>query len=102
MNFSTTAFRQGGKKPVQVNLPNPKPTVELPPALAETLQRIIAAGCFGISTLELFDSGLISVHNNVTELRKLGARIDTEIRPVTNWKGRDRKGIAHYIYMRWT
>jgi hypothetical protein len=89
------------KTRVIIHLPNPKPTVELSPTLADSLRQIIASGAAGVSSLELLEAGLISAHNNVSKLRKYGAIIHSERRFVPNWRGKDRHGIAHYIYKGW-
>lgn len=89
------------KTRVVIHLPNPKPTVELLPTLADSLRLIIATGAVGTSSLKLLEAGLISAHNNVSELRKHGAIIHSERKFAPNWRGKDRHGIAHYIYKGW-
>ena len=84
-----------------VNLPNLKPTVELPPALAVTLQLIIDASPCDISTPQLQEAGIVSVHNNVANLRKRGAIIYADKRDFTDRFGRGLKCIAHFSYKGW-
>lgn len=89
------------KRSIRVDLPNLHPYVDLPATQAETLTLIIAAGPVGISSLELRDAGLVSIHNHLGELRALGAVFHTETKSV-NWKGRDHPRIGHYTYQGWT
>jgi hypothetical protein len=89
------------RNPVVVNLPNLKPTVELPPRLAKTLERVISAGSSSVSSLQLIAEGIISIRNNIAELRKRGAIIHSKRKPADDWRGETRPGIAHYTYMGW-
>ena len=86
---------------VVVHLPHPKPIVELSPALADLIIRIIEAGPDGINTLELYHEGILSVYNHVSTLKKKGAIIDTELKPANDHQGRMHPGIAHYSYKGW-
>jgi hypothetical protein len=89
------------KRASVVNLPNLKPTVKLPLALATTLEHILSAPPCGISTPELQQAGIISVHNNIAELKKRGAVIHAEKRYFTDRFGRRLPRVAHYSYKGW-
>ena len=84
---------------ITVVLPVMPATIDLPPALAETLQLIINAGSAGISSIELREQCIesVSIPDNIARLKELGILLISESRTVQH-RGRKRTGIAHYIF----
>ena len=88
---------------ITVELPNMMRSVELPPSLALTIQLIIFwSDRGGVSTLQLIEAGVMSVHKSVCLLRKAGAIIHTDLKDVENaFSLSSHKGVAHYTYKGW-
>ena len=84
-----------------VDLPHLTPYVKLPHSKARVLSLIIDAGAAGISSIQLFENGCISIQNAVSHLRKLGASIETERRDATDAHGDIHRAVAHYVYLGW-
>lgn len=98
--FETVAHTSDARlQRIPITLPVEAATLELPPALHETLTLILAADRNGISSLELRErcDKSVSVPNNLSRLKELGICIGSERRPVI-YRDRKRNGIAHYTY----
>jgi hypothetical protein len=88
------------KKCVIVKLPHLKPEVELPPELADVLDRLILAGEYGVTTLDLIDAGHLAPSERISMLRKSGAIIVKEKICVT-CDDEEHHGVANYVYKGW-
>ena len=82
-------------------LPHLRPSVTLPHQRGKVLKRIIEAETRGVSTLQLLEAGCMSPQNEISTLRKHGARIETERRDAADVNGEIHKAVAHYTYMGW-
>lgn len=91
----------GKRELLVVELPHLMPHVRLPYSKAKILSLIIGAGIEGISTIQLFESGCISIQNEISQLRKLGASIETERGDAADANGEIHRAVAHYIYLGW-
>lgn len=89
------------RQKVIVNLPHLISTVSLPPRLAKTLELVIDSDISGVSTVELNQRGCLNPSKSISELRKQGAVIFTELRSVEDHGGEIHQRVGHYIYCGW-
>ncbi len=88
------------KDVVIVKLPHLKTEVELPPELADVMERLLSAGEYGVTALDLIDAGHLAPNERISRLRKSGAIIVKEKICVT-CGGEEHHGVANYVYKGW-
>lgn len=89
------------KQRERLYLPNLKPYVDLAPVPAGLSRALIQAGDSGVSTLELQQMGFLHPTKVVSQLRKLGAVIETIYCSETGPGGTTHSGIARYVFRYW-
>jgi hypothetical protein len=88
-------------KRITVLLPNLYPSTTLPSQQGRILQLIIETGREGINTLQLFQAGFMSAQNEISTLRKRGAKIQTCRKDALDNNGDIHQAVAHYTYLGW-
>ena len=74
----------------------------LSPALAAMVEVFNQNQNNFVSTIGFLNAGTLSPAAGVAKLKSKGAIIVTELRTVTDSKGKSRKNIAHYKLVRWS
>jgi hypothetical protein len=90
-----------GKNQETIHLPNLTPSVTLPLHLAHALQQTIEAGPGGASSIDLSTAGCMSPSRYISDLKKRGALISTELRDAEDSSGSIHPRVAHYTYCGW-
>lgn len=101
MNAPMPSLIPSRKGRMIVDLPNMKPSIELPKGCGTVLKHIIAFRAKGINTLQLQELGICATHNKISTLREQGADIRTTRKPAIDAHGNRHKCIAHYYYHGW-
>lgn len=76
--------------------------IKLQPALVAIVEVFNENPNKYVNTLDFLRAGTLSPAAGVAKLKSKGAIIVTELRTVTDSKGKSRKNIAHYKLVRWS